>query len=119
MPGLGRQVDHAAVEPAELGRRAVALDLELLNRVDDREERHLAGLGLQHGDAVEQVFVGARPAAVDARQLRVRAAARRPGASARERDERAAVQRQLHDLLVLDDGAEAGGFGAQHRRVGA
>ena len=26
----------------------------------------------------------------------------------RERDEGAAVQRQLHDLLVLDDGAEAG-----------
>ena len=32
--GLGRQVDDAAVEPAELGGRAVAFDLELLDRVD-------------------------------------------------------------------------------------
>ncbi len=70
--GLGRQVDDAAVEAAELGRRAVALDLELLDGVDVRKERHLAGLGLQHRDAVEQIFVGARPAAVDARQRRSR-----------------------------------------------
>ena len=35
----------------------------------------------------------------------------------RERDEGAAVQRQLHDLLVLDDGPEAGRLGAQDRRV--
>ena len=41
-----------------------------------------------------------------------------PGRERRERDERAAVQRQLHDLLVLDDRAEAGGLGAQHLRVG-
>ena len=71
---LGRQVDHAAVEPAELGRRAVAFDLELLDRVDVGKERHLPWFGLQHGDAVEQVLVGARPAAVDARKRRSRAA---------------------------------------------
>ena len=114
--GLGRQVDDAAVEAAELGGRAVALDLELLNRVDDREERDLAGLRLQHRDAVEQILVGARPAAVDARQLRV-GRQRHAGRERRQRDEGAAVQRQLHDLLVLDDVAEAGGLGAQHRRV--
>ena len=34
----------------------------------DREERHLSRLGLQHGDAVEEVFVDARPSAVDARE---------------------------------------------------
>ena len=48
------------VEAAELRRRAVGFDLELLDRIDGREERHLAGLGLEDGDAVEQVFVGAR-----------------------------------------------------------
>ena len=91
---LGRQVDDAAVEPAELGRRAVAFDLEFLNRVDDREERDLARLGLQHGDAVEEVFVGARPPAVDARQRRV-GRQRDAGRERGQRDEAAAVQRQL------------------------
>ena len=40
-----------------------------------------------------------------------------PGASDGERDEAPAVQRQLHHLLVIDDGAEAGRFGAEDRRV--
>src|SRR5262249_58691482 len=54
---FGGEIAAPAVEAAELGRRAVALDLELLHRVDDRKVRHLAGLGLKHGDAVEQVLV--------------------------------------------------------------
>ncbi len=107
--GLGGQIYHAAVEPAELGGGTVALDLEFLNRVDDGEVRHLTGLGLQHGDAVEQVFVGARPPAVDARQLGIRGQ-RDSRCERREHDERPAVQGQLHDLLVLHDGAEAGRF---------
>ena len=41
-----------------------------------------------------------------------------PGASDASVMNVAAVQRQLHDLLVLDDVAEAGGFGAQHRGIG-
>ena len=115
-PRLRRQVHDAAVETAELGRRAVALDLELLDRVDDRIDRHLPRLRLQHRDAVEQVLVGSRPAAVDARQQRV-GRQRDPGGQAGERDEGAAVQRQLHHLLVTDDGAEAGGLGAEDRRL--
>ena len=40
--------------------------------------------------------------------------ARRDGG---EHDEQAAVQRQLHDLFMLDDRPQAGGFGAHDRRV--
>jgi hypothetical protein len=66
--GLGGQVDDAAIEAAELGGRAVAFDLELLNRIDVGEERHLAGLRLQDGDAVEEILVGPRTSAIDARE---------------------------------------------------
>ena len=118
-PGLGRQVDDPAVEAAELGGRAVAFDLELLNRVDVRKERDLPGLGLQHRDAVEQILVGAGPAAVDARQRgRGRRRHRHAGRQARERDEAPAVERQVDDLPVVDDVAEPRGFAAQQRRVG-
>ena len=115
-PRLGGEVHHAAIEPAELGGRAVALDLELLDGVDDRVVRDLTRLRLQHGDAVEEILVRARPAAVDAGQdgIRRQGDARCDGG---EHDEEAAVQRQLHDLFVLDDGPEARGFGAHDRRV--
>ena len=115
-PRLGREVDHAAIETAELGGRAVALDLELLDGVDDRAVRELTGLRLEHRNAVEEILVGARPAAVDTGQDRIggQGDARCDGG---EHDEEAAVQGQLHDLFVLDDGAEARGFGAQDRPV--
>ena len=41
-----------------------------------------------------------------------------PGARLGERDEAAAVERQVDDLPVVDDVAEPGGFAAQQRRVG-
>jgi len=107
----------AAIEAAEFGRRAVAFDLELLDRVDDRIDRDLSRFRLQHRDAVEQVLVGPRPAAVDARQQRVRRQ-RNTRRDAGQRDERAAVQRYLRHLLVADAGAEAAGFSADDRRVG-
>ena len=111
-----REIDHAAIEPPELGRRAVALDLELLDGVDDRVVRELPRLGLQHGDAVEEILVRSRSPAVDARQdgIRRQGDARRDGG---EHDEQAAVQRQLHDLLVLDDRPEARGLRSHDRRV--
>ena len=113
---LRREIDHAAIEPPELGRRAVALDLELLDGVDDRIVRELPRLGLQHGDAVEEILVRSRSPAVDARQdgVRRQGDARRDGG---EHDEQAAVQRQLHDLLVLDDRPEARGLRSHNRRV--
>ena len=114
--GLRRQVDDATVEPAELGRRAVRFDLEFLDGVDDREERDLARLRLHHRDAIEQIFVGARPAAVDSRELRCR----RQSDARRERcqrDEAPPVERQRDDLFLRYDLAEAPGGAPQHRRV--
>ena len=103
-PGLGGQVHHTAVEAPELGWRTVGFDLELLNGVDVRKECHLPRLGLQHGDAVEQVFVGPGPSAVDARQRsRGRRRQRHAGHQTREGDEAPAVERQVDDLSVVDD----------------
>jgi hypothetical protein len=64
--GPGRQVHDAPIESTEFGRRTVALDPEFLNRIDDRKEGDLTRLGLQHRDPVEQIFVRAGSAAVDA-----------------------------------------------------
>ncbi len=113
--GARREIDDAAVEAPELGGRAVALDPEFLDRVDHGEECHLPRLWLQHRDAVEEILVRARPAAVDARQLRTRRKrdARR---ERRERDEGASVEGQRRHAIVRDDGAEAGGLGPERRR---
>ena len=117
LAGLRRQVDDAAVEAAELGRRAVALDRELLDGVDVGEERDLARLRLEHRDAVEEIFVGARAPAVDPRQ---RGRGRRRDGDTRsqagQRDEAAAVERQIDDAPLVDHVAEAGGLAAQQRR---
>jgi hypothetical protein len=99
----------------KLGRRAVALDLELLDRVDDREEGHLPGSGCStEMPSNRYSLVRGRPPLMRGK-LRVRRQ-RHAGASDGEHDERAAVQRQLDDLLLLDDGAEAG---RSARRIGA
>ena len=77
--GLPDHHHGAAVRSAVLRRVGVDVELELLHRVDDRIERDLAGFRLQDADAVVQVLVGARAAAVDARQQR---------SAARKRDTR-------------------------------
>ena len=69
-------------------------------RVDDRIERHLARLRLQHADAVVEVFVGARPAAVDARQQRAAARQRDARRQRHQRNEVAAIQRQRFDFRL-------------------
>ena len=66
--GLCRQIDDAAVESAELGRRAVGFYFEFLDRVDDRHEGDLSGFRLQYRDAVKKKFVGTRPAAVSTKR---------------------------------------------------
>ena len=82
------------------------------------KERHLPRLGLQHRDAVEQILVGARPSAVDARQRRRgRRRQRHARHQARQRDEAPAVERQVDDSAVVDDVAESRGLAAQQRRV--
>jgi hypothetical protein len=113
---LGGEVDDAAVEPPELGGRTVALDLEFLNRIDHRVVRHLSRLRLQHRDAIEEILVGSRSSAVDARQHGIgrQGDARNDG---REHDEQAPVQRQLHHVLVLDDRSEARRLCTHNRRV--
>ena len=113
---LGGEVDDPAVETAELGGWTVAFDLELLNRVDNRKERHLTRLRLQYRDAVEEVLVRPRAPAVDARKLRIGGEGD-PWGERRQRDERAPVQRQLQDLLMPDDGPEACSLASKGRRV--
>src|ERR1041384_6819626 len=58
--GLCRQVDDAAIKASELSGRTVDFYFEFLDGFDDRKERYLAGLRLQHGNAVEQIFVRSR-----------------------------------------------------------
>ena len=94
--GPRREMDDAAVEAPELGRRAVALDAELGDLLDDRQERDLPRLGLQHRDAVEDVLVGARTPAVDPRERR-RRRTRHARRQHRQVDEVAPVQRQRLD----------------------
>src|SRR5207249_3953685 len=105
--GLGGQIHHPAVEAAEFCRRAVAFDLELLNRVDDGKKRDLTRLRLKHGNAVEQVLVGPRPPAVYSRELRVRRK-RDARSERRQGDEAASVERQPDDRRMFDDSAETG-----------
>ena len=113
---FGGEIDHAAIEPAELGGWTVALDLEFLDRINDRVERHLPGLRLQYGNTVEEIFVRARPSAVDARQDGIRRQGDARG-DACEHDEQPAVQWQPHDLFVLDNRSEARGLPSHDRRI--
>jgi hypothetical protein len=111
------QVHDTAIEPPEFCRWAVGFDLEFLDRVDVRKERHLSRLGLQHRDPVEQILVRARPAAVDARQRRAgrqRHSRRQPS----QRNEAAAIQRQVYNLSVIYHLTESGTGAAKERRVG-
>ena len=91
-PRPGGQVDDAAVEAPELGRRRAGDDLELLDRVDDREVRDRTGLRLQDRDAVVEILVDARPPAVEARKRRTRRQ-RHAGYQGHERQVAPAVQR--------------------------
>ena len=75
-----------------------------------------ARLRLQDGDTVEEILVRARPPAIDSRQNGIRRQGDARG-DGREHDEQAAVQRQLHHLLGLDDGAEARSLRPHDRRV--
>ena len=115
--GLGRQIDHPTVEAPELRRRTVGLHLEFLDGVDHRQEGDLSRFRLQNRNPVEQIFVGAGAPAVHARELRV-GRQRDAGRERGEGDERPAVQRQLHDLWVLDDHSQARGLRAQDRGIG-
>ena len=114
---LRGEVHDAAVEPSELGGWTVGLDLEFLDGVDVRKERHLAGLRLEDGHTVEEVFVRPRAPAVDARQRRAGWQCD-AGHEARERDEAAAVQREVDDLARVDDLPEGRSRAAEQGSIG-
>ena len=115
--GAGGDVDDAAVETAELGGDVVGLDGELLDVVEDGEEGDLAGLGLEGGDAVVEVFVGAGAAAVDAGK---EGAGRKfdAGCEGGELDEVAGVERHRDDGGAGDVGLDVAGLGLEERGVG-
>ena len=111
--GLDLQVHDAAERAAELGRVGARLQLELVERVDAREDHDGLEPGLVVVDAVEHVVVVARTLAVGRERRRgapgeaagavdVRAgvAAQHAGHRAREAHEVAAVERQRLDLLL-------------------
>ena len=121
--GLGRDLHDAAVEAAVLGRRAVALDGDLLNRVGVGEECHLARLRLENRDAIEQILIRARPPAVDAWQRRTRRKRHARG-EAGKRDDVASVERQCDGHAAVDHLAEGRcvtplqGFGRDRHGLG-
>ena len=123
--GARRDVDQRRRLAAELRRVLRLLDLEFLDRVDRRIDDEVVEQLVGHLDAVEQVDVVTRALAADVGQrpgLLQRVAARAAGrnddgvAQLREREEVAAVQRELHDLAVLDDVADLGVRRLQQRR---
>ena len=127
---LDLQVDHAAERPPELGRVGRRLHLELVERVDAREDYDGLEPGLVVVHAVEHEVVVARPLAVG-RERRRRAPRQAAGAvdvragnaaehardGPRQVDEVAAVQRQRLDLLVGHRRAELRRGCLQQRRL--
>ena len=112
--GAGGDVDDAAVEAAELGGDVVGFDGEFLNVVEDGEEGDLAGLGLQGGDAVVEVLVGAGAAAVDARE-QCAGGQLDAGGEGGELDEVAGVERHGDNDGMGDVGLDVGGGGLEER----
>ncbi len=109
-------IDDAAIEAAKLGGDVVGLHGELVDAVEDGKEGDLAGLGLERGDAVEEVLIGTRAAAVDAREQR---AGRQlhTGRELGELDEIARVQRDGFDVVLRDGGLYVGGLRLQDGQI--
>ena len=114
--GFGGEIDDAAVESAECGGGIAGLNVELAYGVNDGKEGDLTGLRLKNGDAIVEIFVGARAAAAETRE---RGAGRYgdAGCKADKIDEGAAVERQSRNRARVDDGVEGCGFGAQESGV--
>ena len=106
--GAGGYVDDPAVEAAELGGDVVGLDGELFDAVDDGEVDDLAGFGLEGGDAVVDVFVGAGAAAVDAGKEGA-GGKFDSGSQGRELDEVAGVEGAGDDAGAGDVGLDVAG----------
>ena len=120
-PALGHEADHPAHRPSVVGRIGIGDDAEFLNGFDAQRRfrrRNRGGAGVAaHVGAVKQVAVRSKAHAVD---VQLRAPVRRSGAvllgeavdaglEQGEIDVVAAVQRQLGNGLLGDDG--------RHRRA--
>ena len=70
--GVGDDADDCPARAPVLHRIQVGFDAKLFNGINHGKECDLARLGLQHADAVVDIFADARPAAVDTRQCGVR-----------------------------------------------
>jgi hypothetical protein len=100
--GLPDHHDGSAIGPSVFRRVGVDVQPEFGHGVDDGIEGHLPRFGLQHADAVVEILVGARPAAIDARQQRPAA---RQGDTGRERhqgNEIAAIEGQRLNFRLAD-----------------
>lgn len=71
---------------------------------------------MQDADAVVEIFIGARPAAIDAREQRP-AGQRHAGSKRDQRDKVAAIQRQCGKLGLIDRIAYRATGGLQQRRL--
>ena len=113
------QVHDTAERAAELGRICARLQLELVERIDAREDHYGLQPRLVVVDAVEHIVVVARPLAVrrEGRRrapgeaagtvdVRARDAAHDARHRAREADEIPPVQRQRLDLFFLNGGSQ-------------
>ena len=116
---------------AELGAEDARLDFELLERVDRRQQHVAVEVEVGVLDAVERIVVEVDALAGDVQRKAVALAAhplltlgrrgpvgRGAGNQRRELQVIAAVERQLDDAAVLDDGADRGVLRLDDRRVG-
>ncbi len=126
--GARRDVDQRRRLAAELGGVLRLLNLELLDRVHRWIDHQVVEQLVGHLRAVEQIDVVTRPLAADVGERpgllqRVAACASRRDhhrvAQLGQRQEVAAVERQLHDLAVFDDVADFGVGRLQQRRFRA
>ncbi len=144
--GVAHELEHGSMEgvrarfgarvdlrdrTAELGAEDARLDLELLERIDRRQQHVAVEVEVGVLDAVERVVVVVDALAGDVQRKAVPLAAhallslcRRRTVRRGARNQRgqlqvvAAVQRQLDDAAVLDDRADRRVFRLDHRRVG-
>ena len=124
--GLGHQVDRGGGVITVARRQRAGLDLELLQRIGERRrqvqavERIVVRAAVHDvGDAVG-LAAGHRDRHGRKILVGVEVAGRRGGREAGEEDQLGrlpAVERQLHDALVVDHLADAGVLGFDQRRV--
>src|SRR5262245_10989745 len=113
--GLLTHHDYAAVGASVFRGVAVGLDTKLFDGIHDRIERDLTRLRLEHADSVVDILTGARAAAVEPWK-RIARGQIHPGRQSQQRNEIAAVERQRHNLLLLNGEASSATRGLEERQ---